>query len=181
MGQYTEVAVLCEDLQQYVFIYHFLINCGVDPRRIRKVPYPIGQGSAEQFVRQQYPTEVKIYRSKRNRLHIGLVVMVDADIQSVEHHFKELDAELMHADQEKRQPGDRIGIFIPKRAIETWIYYLQGQAVNEEEKYPHLAKESDCKVVVEALAGKRQQPLPDNAPPSLQTACGELGRIISPS
>jgi hypothetical protein len=178
MGQYTEVAVLCEDLQQYVFIYHFLIGCGVHPRRIRKVPYPIGQGSAEQFVRQQYPVEVRTYRSRHNRLYISLVAVMDADTQSVAHHFKELDTELTRDGQEKRQPDERIGIFIPKRAIETWIYYLQGKSVNEDERYPHLANQSDCKAVVEALAVKRHQPLPDDALPSLQTACSELDRLF---
>ncbi len=178
MGQYTEVAVLCEDLQQYTFVYHFLIGCGVHPRRIRKVPYPIGEGSAEQFVRQQYPVEVKTYRSKRNHLQIGLVVMIDADARSVQDHFEELDEALTQARQDKRQPGERIGIFIPKRAIETWIYYLQGRAVNENDPYPHLARESDCKAVVETLAAQRHQPLAEDAPPSLQTACGELKRIF---
>ena len=78
----------------------------------------------------------------------------------------------------KRLPNERVGIFIPKRNIETWIYYLMGQVVNEEDVYPNLKRVSDCKPYVQILARDRHNPLPDNAPPSLQTACQELSRIF---
>ena len=34
-----------------------------------------------------------------------------------------------------RQTDERIGIFIPRRNIETWIHYLQGESVNEIDEY----------------------------------------------
>jgi hypothetical protein len=178
MDNYSEIILLCEDRQQEVFARCFLVTCGVHPRRIRVRCSPAGVGSAEQFVRQQYPIEVKFYRQNRHRLSIGLVTLVDADMQSVRDQFAELEEALVNALQACRSAGERIGVFIPKRNIETWIYHLMGQTVNEDEVYSHLGKESDCKPYVQALAQKRGEPLPSDAPPSLQTACHELERIL---
>jgi len=70
MSKYTQVVILCEDRQQEVFARHFLINCGIDRRRIRVNVAPKGIGSGEQYVRKNYPIEVKIHRS-RNYLNIS--------------------------------------------------------------------------------------------------------------
>jgi hypothetical protein len=136
---------------------------------------PYGRGAAEAFVRKQYPNEVREYRRKRSRLNIGLVVFMDADNKSVADRLIELERDL---GREKRQPDERIGIFIPKRNIETWIRHLQGKSVDEQTEYPHLDKEGDCKPLVAQLARDRHTPLPEGAPPSLRAACAELERIL---
>ena len=74
MSNYTRFIILCEDRQQEVFARHFLVSCDVHPRRIRINISPKGQGSGEQYVRQEYPREVKLYRSKSPYLAIGLAV-----------------------------------------------------------------------------------------------------------
>ncbi len=126
MGKYSEIVILCEDLQQAVFARTFLAKCGIIRQRIRIAPLP-AQGSGEGFVRKQYPLEVRAYRRTIPKKQVGLVVMIDADNRSVDDRFTELDRALVESGIDGRQPGEQIGIYIPKRNIETWIYFLKGK------------------------------------------------------
>ncbi len=174
--KFTQVIILCEDRQQEVFARYFLKEYGIDPKRMRVRIAPKGMGAGEQFVRKNYPGEVEALRS-RSYLNIALVVVMDADPEnSVDYRLGQLDDGLA----QKRQPGEKIGIFIPKRNIETWIYYLKGNKVNEKKNYPKLDRESDCRPFVIKLADncKNNKPLPQDAPDSLKRACNELQRII---
>ncbi|MBN1285082.1 MAG: hypothetical protein JXB47_06775 [Anaerolineae bacterium] len=178
MTKRIRIVLLCEDRQQEVFARRFLYRCGVEPARIRARTAIKGKGSAEQFVREQYPAEVKAYRSKPYQKDIGLVVIIDADVKAVEERCQEFETALAECGLSGRQTGERIGIFVPKRSIETWICYLRGETVNETDKYPHLQNESDCRSVIEALADNRHNSLPVDAPPSLCAACKELDRLF---
>jgi hypothetical protein len=176
----VQTVILCEDKQQEVFAIHFLEKRGfkIDRKNLITIPYPQGKGSGEQFVRKRYTAEVKAYRSKIYRSGM-LVVIIDADNATVKETLRELDNALIEDSQELRQPDEKIAIFVPKRNIETWIHYLQGEMVDEETKYAKLKKQSDCKPVVEKLASQCfQGNLDNNAPPSLQAACEELHRIL---
>jgi len=181
MSKYTQIVVLCEDTQQWLFAYYFLIGWGIPRQRIRRSKYSFGSGSGEQRVRVNYPKEVRELRRYQHHLNICLIVIMDADTQSIENHFRELENALATTALERRYENEKIAIFIPKRNIETWIVYLKGDMVNENDEYPHLRKnESDCKPSVTQLAEncRNRQPLPDNAPPSLKAACKELERIL---
>ncbi len=178
MYNYTWIMLLCEDRQQEVFMRNFLVARGVPKNRIRANPAPKGMGSAEQFVRNKYPQEVNTYRSKCNHLKIALAVMLDADIKKVVDRLNELDGSLVAALMDKRRSNERIGLFVPKRNIETWIHYLMGVEVDEERAYSKLKKESDCKSLVTQFAKDCSQPFKQEAPSSLQTACTELRRIL---
>ena len=139
MGDYTQVVILCEDRQQEVFARHFLVTCGVDRHRIYVRVSPFGRGAAEQYVRDQYPAEVREYRARRNHLNIALAVMLDADIGNVVERLQELENSLSQMSLPQRQPDEKIGIFVPKRNIETWIHYLQGEPVNEVDECTKFA------------------------------------------
>ena len=184
MSKCTEAVILCEDRQQELFARYFLIECGINKRRIRVKIAKKGVGSGEQFVRENYPSEVKAFRS-RNYLNISLVIFVDADVNTVNYRLKQLDKELVSAllnrnRRNRRQTNEKIAIFVPKRNIETWIRYLKGNKVNEEAIYSKLPKESACKTFVKRLAHNYNEPLPEDAPHSLKKACIELARIIYP-
>jgi hypothetical protein len=99
-------------------------------------------------------------------------------MNDVEERLRQLASELTEKSLLGRQPDERIAIFVPRRNIETWIYYLQGEIVNEVDVYPKLERESMCKPVVAELAENRHNPLPDSAPDSLKIACDELSRIL---
>ncbi|MDF5710118.1 MAG: hypothetical protein PUP90_21225 [Nostoc sp. S4] len=107
-----------------------------------------------------------------------LVVLIDVDKKTVDERLKQLDDALIADSQPIRQLKEAIAIFISKRNIETWMHYLQGETVDEEIEYSKFNNESDCKPFVEKLVNQCYQGLDENAPPSLQAACGELQRIL---
>ncbi len=175
----VQIVVLCEDRQQEVFARYFLKKRGFQGL-IRAKICPPGSQSGEQYVRTQYPVEVRAYRQNKNRVSIGLVVLIDADTATLQERLNQLASALSEDSQQNRQSDEAIAIFIPKRNIETWIHYLQGELVNEEDTYAKFQNdEAVCKPDVENLAERcRSQSLPEDAPPSLQAACGELQRLL---
>jgi hypothetical protein len=105
---------------------------------------------------------------------------MDADTGTLEARLNELARVLDKDEQEKRGSNEAIAIFVPKRNIETWIHYLQGESVNEEDAYARFKNnEALCKTAAEGLADRcYSQSLPEDAPRSLQAACGELQRLL---
>jgi hypothetical protein len=176
----VQIVVLCEDRQQEVFARYFLKKRGFTGL-IRAKICPSGSQSGEQYVRTQYPVEVRAYRQNKNRVAIGLVVLIDADTATLQERLNQLASVLSEDSQQNRQSDEAIAIFVPKRNIETWIHYLQGELVNEEDAYAKFHNnEAVCKPHVENLADRCcSQNLPEDAPPSLQIACGELQRLLS--
>ena len=175
----VQIVILCEDRQQEVFARHFLKKRGFTGLFRTKI-CPPGSQSGEQYVRTQYPMEVKAYRQNKNRVSIGLVVLIDADTGTLQERLNQLASILDEDAQDKRRSHEAIAIFVPKRNIETWIHYLQGETVNEEDAYAKYEKnETVCKTYVENLADRcYSQNLPEDAPRSLQAACRELQRIL---
>ena len=115
-----------------------------------------------------------------NYLSICLVVVIDADKYSLKQRLDSLDLALEEDSQAQRQPQEKIAVFVPKRNIETWIFYLGGEAVDEGREYPKLAQPGDCKNDLDKLLDwcNSNAGLPKDAPPSLQAACSELQRIL---
>ncbi len=177
----ARIVILCEDLQQQVFVRHFLIKRGFNPRRIRTNRVPDGRGSGEQYVRNEYPEQVRAYRRKPKTEDFSLIVVIDADTKTVQNRFNELDEMLDRNSLKKRQSDEKIAIFIPKCNIETWIHYLQGEIVDEDTIYEKLSEESECKPCREELTNQCSSGLDETAPPSLQIACQEWQRILSSS
>jgi len=83
----ARIIVLCEDKQQEVCARHFLRQCGFHPRKMEFVTCPKGKQSGEQFVRENYPSEVRAYRSRKNHISICLAVIIDADKKTVDQRF----------------------------------------------------------------------------------------------
>ncbi|WRH68413.1 MAG: hypothetical protein RSE13_09545 [Planktothrix sp. GU0601_MAG3] len=175
----VQIVILCEDRQQEVFARHFLKMRGFTGP-FRPNICPKGSQSGEQYVRTQYVAEVKAYRQNRNRISIGLVVLIDADNGTLQERLNQLTNALGEDSQPDRRSDEAIAIFIPKHNIETWIHFLQGEVVNEEDKYAKFQNnEAFCKPSVENLAKEcHSQGLSENAPDSLRAACRELQRLL---
>lgn len=175
----TQLVILCEDLQQEVFTRHLFLQCGFHRREIRVKRSPTGKGAGEQYVRKNYPREVKAYRRQSSYRSVCLAVMIDADTYTVVQRLNQLDSALESDTQQKREANEKISIFVPKRNIETWIYYLMGNVVDEETVYPKFPRKSDCKPCVEKLVTEvcPSEPQADSPPP-LHLACDELQRIL---
>lgn len=97
----------------------------------------------------------------------------------MQERLRQLDEALQGSSQRGRQDEEHIGIFAPKRNIETWIQYLKETDVDEETAYPKLQCKSDSKPLVEDLVRRCARGLESDAPDSLQRACSELKRIFS--
>jgi len=174
----SEFIILCEDRQQEIFARYFLTGCGVHPHKIR-LRLPVrGKGSGEQYVRENYPKEVKAYRSRSTHLSVCLAVLIDADVKSVNDRTDELVSALKANGLPPRGIDEKIAHFIPKRNIETWIFYLHGELVDEEINYKREIDKETLRSSVERLVQLRSKKLPDDAPPSLHSAAHELHRIL---
>lgn len=174
MSRNVNVVILCEDRQHEAFARRFLEQMGKGLRAQRVEISPNGRGSGEQFVRARFAKELAYYRARQHRVEQALIVVIDADRRTVGHRVEQVDAAAVEGDQERRQPNERVAVFVPARNIETWIAYLDGQPVNENDVYPRLRRERDCQQHVDRLCGMcRQGTLRSPAPPSLEAACVE--------
>ena len=174
MSKSSRMIVLCEDRQHETLIYRLLKALGFPRRRIRTETSPRADGAADQFVRERYADEVALHRQVAARMNAGLVVMIDADENSVRERYQELQQQLDDRGLSHRSRGEHICILVPKREVETWIYALEGRDVDENMKYPKLEREGDCADAVQYLADMVRTQCADDLLPSLYRGCREL-------
>lgn len=172
MSRSVQVVLLCEDRQHEAFARRFLKQAGKD-YRVQRVEF-CPKSCGEQFVRERYGKELGYYRSRQHRVGQALIVLIDADKEGVTARSQQLEVAAAKSGQYPRQADESVAIFIPARNIETWIAYLDGQIVSEEDEYPRLKHKRDCQRHVAYLYemcqhGALRQP----APQSLEAACVE--------
>ena len=182
------IILLCEDLQQEVFVRRFFKKMGSN-EQIRVERSNRGEGAGVQFVIDHFPEELKKYR-KYSYLTRPLIVMIDADDTTVADRIGKLEAKCRDHNipfRDRKERGQRkkenpqvkkenVIIAVPQCNIETWIHYLEGNEVNETEDYKPVGrrKERDCDSAVEELVKLcRAKELNANAPESLKHACKE--------
>ena len=155
------------------------IQLGYNPRELKDSQAPPGGGAAEQWVRQRYANEVSVYRSKAGHQKIGLVVVIDADKQTVDDRHKQLSSGLGEAGLLERGPGERIVIWVPKRHIETWVADLLGHAANEEDDYKKHVRGGDYQRAAAGFAERYQgrNSRPAGLLPSMARAFDETDRL----
>ncbi|MBI1904219.1 MAG: hypothetical protein HYS13_24250 [Planctomycetia bacterium] len=173
-----QVVLVCEDAAQQGFFRDFLIERGVHHRAIRVERAPRGKGAGDQFVFKQFPVEVQYMRTKPH-IFRGLVAVVDADTNSVDERLRELDAALVAAQLDRTKPTEPIARIVPKRNIETWIFRLKGNTVNEDDDYKRKVEPADIKPAAREFARRCPQAMADQDPPSLHSGCKELQRFLS--
>lgn len=176
--RYSQAVILCEDRQQDSFIRRFLLKRGFTRHQLRSEICPKGKQAGEQYVRECYPGELTACRRRAAKAATALIVVIDADTAAVQEIVRRLEDACSAADVEKRTARDRVAILVPKRNIETWINYLDGVDVDEEQAYPKLKKESDCSAAVGRLLEICSRgECPADFPESLINACEEYRRI----
>ena len=167
MSRRVAVVLLCEDKQHLVFFERVLKNLRY-VRKIRTFVAPSGEGSAEQYVRRQYPDQVQGIR--RSHYACCLVVATDADRYTMQQRLAQLEASLVESGKPQRSKDDPIAIFIPKWQIETWIrYLLSSDPVSEDEPLPRLSGPGkECHPAADRFAEHViHKSIPDGCPPSL--------------
>ena len=177
MSQSIQWILLCEDTQHETFVRRFLKRAGWSTNRLRVVKAPRGRGSAEQYVREQFPNELKALRARQGQVGQFLVVVQDGDCVGVDGRIKELEQVCRDKKIDPRGAGDRGAILCPTWNIEAWFAYLDNPRVEVDERksdYPRLNRERDCQRHVEELHQMCQSgQLTEPAPASLKAACEE--------
>ncbi len=185
MSRASDIIVLCEDRLQEVFVRRFLKRgWGIKQPPIRLVPYPhAGSGGAgEKHVRDNYPNQLKAFRTRHARTI--LIVVMDADTGTAEEHHRELEraCSCVQPPVGVRQANEAVVHVIPKRHIETWLAYLDSVNVDEDcsykSDYGFRGCEAGCHHLVDRLATacKNGEQLA-NMPDSLGRTCREFERI----
>jgi hypothetical protein len=177
--RYSQIVILCEDTQQESFIRRFLKKAhGIQPNLLRVKKNPKSKGSGEQFVRNNYPEELKALRQRQHRANTTLIVAIDADTSDTILIRETLNAACSDAGIEPNISKDNVAFVIPKRNIESWITWLNGGKVDETTAYPKLTNQSECQPAVEKLHDLCQQKTaPPDFPESLAAACIEYRKV----
>lgn len=175
------MVLLCEDAQHEAFARRFLKGMGWNTRQMRVEKSPTGKDSAEQWVRCRFPVELHAYRKRSSQATTVLVTIIDGDLAGYDRRITEPQRECQVQNVSFRTHDEHVAIIVPCRNIETWIQYLQGEKVNENDSYSKLARERDCRGPVKHLTLLcKQRELPDEAPSSMKQACNEYhGRVRS--
>jgi hypothetical protein len=189
---FPEVTILCEDIYQERFIREYLICRGWDDRKIRDFGNPKGQAikNNNALIVRYYPDIIKSYRS-RNYRNRAVVVMIDADNDTLSHKMRSLhialDETVGNLNQDPRHSDEKVAIFVPDRNIETWFYYINsypsGQECDEMTDYKNktmstkerieLAKRS-ARILAREICPQGVDAI---ALPSLRYACRELQKL----
>jgi hypothetical protein len=154
---------------------------GWNTRELRIEKSPSAAGSGEQWVREKFSDELKIYRHRQARAASALIAITDADNRSVEERKNDFSMACSEKQIPFRQDGEAVAIAVPKKNIETWIKYLDSGSASESVDYPKLQRERECKNAVERLVafckGASQH---HDWPSSLVDACSEYRTRIMP-
>jgi hypothetical protein len=138
-----------------------------------------GGKNAKQWVTQKYPDEVKAYR-RYNYQQIGLLVGTEADEQTVSTRRELLARSLAEAGLLPREDRERIALWIPKWHVETWLLFLTGHDVTENERYKHRGSAFNFHAASEKFVERFRQ-FPEepgkSSLPSLKVAYQETKRL----
>jgi hypothetical protein len=182
----VRITIVVEDEALERFTRNVLMAIGFSRHELTVSPYPVGRGSAKDWVDQQYVAEVRKLRARPGE-NVGLVVGTDADELTLPARHSRLAESLTRAAVAARKTDERIVLWIPKWNVETWILLLTGDRHDEngvlrgeDRNYKHQAKKPDFA----AVAGQfidQYRAIRDGKPvptlPSLHAAYVETQRL----
>jgi hypothetical protein len=182
MRRPSRAIILAEDDAHDLFIRRYLLrlNLGLREREIYTEPFPDGRGCGEQWVRTQYARVVKEYRWRSSKSHTLLLVLIDADGGDVNRRVRQLEDGLRQADMRRRDDGECIAHFVPKRNIETWILFLNRRPVDEETDYSNrrdIEAQTSYAAVTFYAWTRPNAATPAHCIPSLYAAIPEAQRL----
>jgi hypothetical protein len=171
-----QVVLICEDSQHEAFARRVLYKRGYVSRDFTDVRKRTrAKGSAEQFVREEFLSELRRYHNRHHRYEI--VVVCDADRTDRVKQWRQAAEKL---GIQWPDGHDAVGLFFPNREIENWIYHLRGHDVSEDDRLRKLDRAGDCQDAVDRLAEICDSgDIPDGMLPSLRDACDEYQRFRS--
>ena len=184
MGRRGVRAILLgEDDEHLRFARYALLQLGFHKREVYPRPAPAGRGAGDQYVRGCYAAEVCEHRRRASAQRVVLLVLIDADKNTVRHRHEQLTGVLSEAHLPARGNDEAIVVWIPKRHVETWIAYLAGHHVDETKPFKKVAATLDLRASAQRFAtlirdsDQRRQ----DTPPSMTDAFEESRRLPPPS
>jgi hypothetical protein len=167
------VTVLCEDKSHLHFVIGYLEALGFEANKITGKIAPLGRGSGEQYVREQFAKSVTSYRQVKHE-NVILIVITDADKHTYENRFKTLTDTLTNPLSKE----EKIVILIPAKNIETWFCYADNpvecdEKTDDKSKYKGASPSAYGKKYAEDICPN----LPTDALPALQEARMEVERV----
>ena len=169
----VRIVLLCEDSTTDRFVRRFLGKRNFTKRDIQT--FPFASGAAENWVRKKYPKELKAIRSRQNAF---LIVVIDADKHTTQFRRSQLDDECTIQQVDPRTKEEPVIILVPRRNIETWFAYLDGESVDEIKRYPRRTPaEHRCFANKLYRMCHEIQELRSPVPPSLSESCEEYRKL----
>lgn len=108
-------------------------------------------------------------------------MLIDADAKEVRDRINEFKGVCKTQNVPFREDNEAVAVGVPRRNIEAWIHYLNGERVDEEKPYEKLERQRLCQPAVTNLVKLcKTTGLAKNAPPSLAAACDEYRQRIVP-
>jgi hypothetical protein len=174
LTDFSRIYILAEDIRQQLFVRRYLYRLGFERHVIDPEVLPKGAGGAgEHWVRQRYAAFVAKYRKRAVRAKTALIVVIDADTQTVTHRLRQLKEAL---GSDARRDNEAIVHFIPKRNIETWILHLNGEQVDQEADHRNRDVDDMISAAATIFHVWAAQP-PTDCLPSLSAAIQETKRL----
>ena len=127
----ANIMILCEDLEHRNLVYRYLLKAGQNERSVRLVPLPGNRQAGSQYVREQFPKQVRECRGVLGRrASCILIVVTDADNLTPVQRENTLLGEL----GDPIEPNEPIILLIPKWNVETWVKCALGYAMLEDDR-----------------------------------------------
>jgi hypothetical protein len=181
MSSGADVVILAEDERHRMLLHRHLRKRGYSHHRIRIAPwFPNFTTPCLSFVKAEYPHQVQSLRDKAHRVTSALFVVADADDATVAERLRDLDDLLPASGKARRGDDEHIAVVVARRNIETWMFFLAGNEVDEESDYKPQCRSFDNGEYARRFADFTwpRRELSANCPPSLRHACeAELTRL----
>ena len=180
LSQAAQIVILAEDVRHRKIINRYLRSKGYSPHQIRILLPDVlhRQTAGLTFIRTEYAIQIKALREVLTKRSTYLIVVADADDGTFEDRITDLDARLTAFSQPNRSEAEPILLIVPRRNVETWMYFIAGNSVDEETDYNPQCRSFDDGQWAANFVKFARNPLPQSCPDSLRRACQtELPRI----
>lgn len=176
----SQWVILGEDTAHQTFARRYLIEYGARGHDIRLLPVAASTGGGDgiRYVLDKLPDELRRVRTRSASVRTGLIVLIDADAHDISYRQRQVNDALASADLPLVTANERVAILFPKRAIETWIYFLTGHATDETTDYKNRVSENMTKPAAKCMRESVQNPSADvDELPSLSQGVRTLRKL----